>query len=146
MITEIEFKNILEINDKIKFNNNTFFGSPLKKFINNIYNKFEIPKESFIISLCYLYNFYNINKEDTILMNHFSYYINYYILSSIIITLKNLLDEPFSLKLMCEILYLDYELLIKIELTILKGIQWNTYYDNNNDTFLKFSNTTLLVF
>ena len=45
----------------------------LHKFI-QIYSKFDIPKESFIISLYYLYNFYNINKNDKLLMNNYLYY------------------------------------------------------------------------
>ena len=52
-----------ETQKKHSFNNKTFFGSPLKKFLRNFYDKFDIPKESFVISMYYLNKFYLMNKE-----------------------------------------------------------------------------------
>lgn len=130
MINEHKLSQILCTTKKINENNKTFFGSPLKKFINNFYTKFEIPKESFIISLYYIYKFYNINKHDEKLMNTFFNEINIYMCSSIIIALKQIYDEPINVKNICDILYINYEKLKSIELILLEGINWDIFYDN----------------
>ena len=138
MITENELSKLLFIdNNKLK-NNKTLFGSPLKKFINNIYSKFEIPKESFIISLYYLYNFYNINKNDKLLMNDFFDNINIHFFTCLIISLIQLHDEIFSVKYVCNLLNINHDEFIKYELIILKGINWNTSYATDN--FIIFKN------
>jgi len=138
MINENQLSKLLFIdNNKLK-NNKTLFGSPLKKFINNIYSKFEIPKESFIISLYYLYNFYNINNNDKLLMNDFFDNINIHFFTSLIISLKQLHDEIFSVKHLCNLLDINYDKFTKYELIILKGINWNTSYASNN--FITFKN------
>lgn len=138
MINENQLQRILLIkNTPFKYNNNkTFFGSPLKKFINNIYNKFEIPKESFIISLYYLYNFYNINKNDNCLMKELFDNINIHLFTCIIISLKQLYDENININNICNLLNINYKEYLKIEIIILKGINWNTSF--NNDSFEKF--------
>jgi len=112
MINEFELGKILTNNNnnfklikKIK-SYKTFFGSPLKKFIRNIYNQFEIPMESF--------------------------YISNFVFSSIIIALKLLLDDTFNIKLMCEILSLNYNNYKNIELILLKGLDWNISINNND--------------
>lgn len=139
MINENELSKLLFIdNNKLK-NNKTLFGSPLKKFINNIYHKFEIPKESFIISLYYLYNFYNINKSDKLLMKDFFENINIHFFTCLIISLKQLYDEIFSVKYACDLLNINYYEFTKYELVILKGINWNTSYASNN--FITFKNS-----
>ena len=66
MINEIQFSKIVSNETqtkKISLNNKTFFGSPLKKFLRSFYDKFDIPKESFIISMYYLNKFYLMNKD-----------------------------------------------------------------------------------
>jgi hypothetical protein len=141
MISENQLFSILYITKNKMLNNKTLFGSPLKRFINNIYNKFEIPKESFIISLYYLFKFYDINKNNNILINNLHDNINYFIISSIIITLKQLYDESFDIKQICEILQMNYNKVLDTELLILKGINWNTHYDNTE--FYKFKNRTM---
>jgi len=138
MINENELSKLLFIdNDKLK-NNKTLFGSPLKKFINNIYSKFEIPKESFIISLYYLYIFYNINKNDKLLMNNFFYNLNIYFFTCLIISLKQLYDEIFSIRYVCNQLNINYDEFTKYELIILKGINWNISYISKD--FIIFKN------
>ena len=138
MINENQLSKLLLIdNDKLK-NNKTLFGSPLKKFINNIYSKFEIPKESFIISLYYLYNFYNINNNDKLLMNDFFDNINIHFFTCLIISLKQLYDETFSVKYICDLLNINHDQFTKYELIILKGINWNTTYSSRN--FIIFKN------
>jgi len=138
MINENELSKLLFIdNDKLK-NNKTLFGSPLKKFINNIYSKFEIPKESFIISLYYLYIFYNINKNDKLLMNNFFYNLNIYFFTCLIISLKQLYDEIFSIRYVCNLLNINYDKFTKYELIILKGINWNISYISED--FIIFKN------
>ena len=143
MISENQLSTILYITKNKLLNNKTLFGSPLKKFINNIYSKFEIPKESFIISLYYLYKFYDINKNNKILINNLFDNINYFIISSIIITLKQLFDNPFDIKQICEVLQINYNKVLDTELLILKGINWDTHYDNNE--FSKFKNRTMEI-
>ena len=143
MISENQLSAILYITKNKLLNNKTLFGSPLKKFINNIYSKFEISKESFIISLYYLFKFYDINKNNNILINNLCNNINYFIISSIIITLKQLFDYPFDIKQICEVLQMNYNKVLDTELLILKGINWNTYYDNNE--FLNFKNRTMEI-
>ena len=137
MINENQLSKILFINNNKLKNNKTLFGSPLKKFINNIYNKFEIPKESFIISLYYLYNYYNINKNDKLLMNDFFDNINIHFFSSLIISLKQLYDESFSVKYICDLVDINYNEFTKYELIILKGINWNTSYVTDDFTIFK---------
>ena len=139
MINENELIKLLFIDDnKLKKNNKTLFGSPLKKFINNIYSKFEIPKESFIISLYYLYNFYNINKSDKLLMNDFFENINIHFFTCIIISLKQLYDGIFNIKHICNLLNINLDEFTKYELIILKGVNWNTSYATDN--FITFKN------
>ena len=138
MINENELSKLLFIdNDKLK-NNKTLFGSPLKKFINNIYSKFEIPKESFIISLYYLYIFYNINKNDKLLINNFFNNLNIYFFTCLIISLKQLYDEIFSIRYVCNQLNINYDEFTKYELIILKGINWNISYISKD--FIIFKN------
>jgi len=138
MINENELSKLLFIdNDKLK-NNKTLFGSPLKKFINNIYSKFEIPKESFIISLYYLYIFYNINKNDKLLINNFFNNLNIYFFTCLIISLKQLYDEIFSIRYVCNLLNINYDKFTKYELIILKGINWNISYISED--FIIFKN------
>jgi hypothetical protein len=139
MINENELSRLLFVDDnKLKKNNNTLFGSPLKKFINNIYNTFQIPKESFIISLYYLYNFYNINKDNIILINDFFDNINIFFFTCLVISLKQLHDEVFNVKLLCNLLNIKYDQFTKYEFIILKGINWNTSYATDN--FIIFKN------
>lgn len=132
MINENQLSEILLINNYKIQNNNTLFGSPLKKFINNIYNKFEIPKESFIISLFYLYQYYNINKNNFDLIEHFFNNIHTYIFTCIIISLKQLFDENINLSNICDLSNVDYNSFIETELIILKGLNWKTSFNNNN--------------
>lgn len=143
MISENQLSTILYITKNKLLNNKTLFGSPLKKFINNIYSKFEIPKESFIISLYYLFKFYDINKNNNSLINNLCDNINYFIIGSIIITLKQLFDDTFDIKQICEVLQMNYNKVLDTELLILKGINWNTYYDNNE--FYKFKYRTIRI-
>lgn len=143
MISENQLSTILYITKNKLLNNKTLFGSPLKKFINNIYSKFEIPKESFIISLYYIFKFYDINKNNNSLINNLCDNINYFIIGSIIITLKQLFDDPFDIKQICEVLQMNYNKVLDTELLILKGINWNTYYDNNE--FDKFKYKTMEI-
>ena len=137
MINENDLSRLLFIDSNKLKNNKTLFGSPLKKFINNIYSKFEIPKESFIISLYYLYNFYNINKNDKLLMNNFFENINIHFFTCLIISLKQLHDEKFSTIDVCNLLNINHDEFSKYELIILKGINWNTSYITENYTTFK---------
>lgn len=129
----------------------TLFGSPLKKFINNIYNTFEIPEESFIISMYYIYNFYENNKnnqknnEDTgnngkidNILEYFFNDINTFIFTSIVISLKNIYDESLDIRTMCYMQNIDFNSFLETERIILNGLNWNTSYQNDN--YLQFKN------
>ena len=122
-------KKIKKVN-KIK-SSKTFFGSPLKKFISNIYNQFEIPKESFYISLFYIKKFYNINYLNEKLLENFFNNINSYIFASIILSIKILLDEHINVYNMCNILHLNFDEYVQCEIDLLKGLNWELMYDTN---------------
>lgn len=124
------------------------FGSPLKKFINNIYNTFEIPQESFIISMYYIYNFYENNKNNSQrndnennekadnVLEYFFNDINTFIFTSIVISLKNIYDESLDIKTMCYMQNIDFNSFLETERIILNGLNWNTSYQNDN--YLQF--------
>lgn len=139
MINENQLSNILLIkNYRIK-NYKNFFSSPLKKFLNNIYDKIEIPPESFIISLYYIYNFYNKNKSNIILVNNLFNNLNTYLLTVILISLKQIYDEPINTYYICDLMNINHINYIKTELIILDGLDWDTSYNNiKYDKFKKF--------
>jgi hypothetical protein len=128
----------------------TLFGSPLKKFINNVYNTFEIPQESFIISMYYIYNFYENNKNNSQknengnnknndnVLKYFFNDINTFIFTSIVISLKNIYDESLDIRTMCYMQNIDFNSFLETERIILNGLNWNTSYQN--DDYLQFKN------
>lgn len=140
MINEQIFTKILSI-DQIKINK-PFFGSPMKNFINNIYSTYDIPKESFYISLYYLYKFYLNNKNNVQLMNIFfenTKSINLFIFSSIIISLKNMYDDKINIRNMTNTLNINFNHYIRTELIILKGLNWNSSFETTDYyTFKKY--------
>lgn len=127
--------NIKKVNKVNKVNKikslKTFFGSPLKKFISNIYNQFEIPKESFYISLFYIKKFYNKNSLNEKILENFFNNINYFIFSSIVLSIKILLDDHINIHDMCNILDLNFDKCIECEIELLKGLNWEVMYDTN---------------
>ena len=133
MINESQFEKILSINNnKLKRNSKTFFGSPLKKFIDSLYHTFNIPKESFSISLFYIHNFYIKNMYNLHLMDKLFNNINIFVFTSIIISLKNLFDEYFDIKYMCNMTGIDYNKFLDTEIIILQGLEWNTFFENSD--------------
>lgn len=138
MINENELSKILLINNNYFKNNKTFFGSSLKKFINKIYYTFEIPKESFIISLYYIYKFYNDIKNNKLLISNFFDNINIYIFTCIIISLKLIYDENLNIKYICNLLNINFNNFINHEINILQTLNWNVSY--LNDDFFLFKN------
>ena len=131
MINEQIFTKILSIKEeKI---NKSFFRSPMKKFINNIYTTYDLPIESFYISLFYIYKFYINNKENDKLMNIFfenTKSINLFIFTSIMLSMKNIMDETINIKDITDTLNINFNDYIRTELIILKGIDWNSSYEN----------------
>ena len=142
MINEIQFNNIVsykiqESNTLKKFKNNkTLFGSPLKKFLNNIYNKLDIPEESFIISLYYLNKFYFLNKNNLTVIDNLFRDIKMYVFTSIIISLKFILDFKINIQQLCTTFDINYDTFIKTELIILTGLNWEVFL--NNKDFIEF--------
>ena len=141
MINEIQFNNIISYSSnngikKLK-NNNTFFGSPLKRFLCSIYNKLDIPKESFIISLYYLNKFYFLNRNDYNIINNLFKHTKLYIFTSIIISLKFILDNRINVSELCAILNIDYNNYITTELIVLNGLNWNVFLDNEDFVLFK---------
>ena len=138
MINETQFNEIIFDNNNLVKNNKTFFGSPLKKFITNIYKTIEIPKESFIISIYYLFKYYKNNKLNKSKIEQFIDNIEIYVFSSIIIAVKQLFDQSFNVNDICIILNIPYMKYKRIELEILKGLDWNVLYETNE--YYKFKN------
>lgn len=145
MINEIQFNNIVsykiqESNTLKNFkkfkNNKTLFGSPLKKFLNNIYNKLDIPEESFIISLYYLNKFYFINKNNLTVIDNLFRDIKMYVFTSIIISLKFILDFKINIHQLCTTFDINYDTFIKTELIILTGLNWEVFL--NEKDFIEF--------
>ncbi len=118
----------------IKRSNKTFFKNNLKKFIKNIYSILDIPNDCFIVSLFYLNKFYNLNKNNDLSIKYLFSNIKIFVFTGIIIALKQLLDQNFSIKSITNLLNLDYDEYIKTELIILKGIDWDASF-NTNDFF-----------
>lgn len=138
MINETQFSEIVLSNKtKIKYNKG-FFGSPMKKFINNIYNTLDIPKETLTISMFYLYKFYKLNKQNFKIMDNFFSKINLFIFSSIIIAIKQLYDENINVKDVSSLFNLNYKDVLTIELIILEGLNWKTHVDCQE--YLEFKN------
>ena len=137
MVNENQFNEILLI--KNNKNNKMFFGSPLKKLINNMYLKLDIPKESFIISLFYLNNYYIKNKLNKIILDNLFDNINYFFFTAMILSLKQLYDQKINVKDICLIFNIKYTTYIKIEIDLLKSLNWNTSFNNlEYDNFKKF--------
>lgn len=131
MINENQLNNILLLKNSTKIKNfNILFGSPLKKFINNMYNKLEIPKESFTISLYYLYYFYDKNKYNKKMMEQFFNNINIYLFTCIIISLKHLFDYKINTNNICYLMNINYDIFLKTEIIILNGLNWDTSFNN----------------
>lgn len=139
MINEIQFNKIVsnQTQKKTSFNNKTFFGSPLKKFLQSFYNKFDIPKESFVISMYYLNKFYFMNKEKKELTDNLFKNIKLYVFTSIIISLKFILDFRININDLCQIVDINNEEYIKTEVVILKGLNWEIFLDNEDFVLFK---------
>lgn len=144
MINEIQFNNIISNNiqksntlKKIK-NNKSLFGSPLKKFLNNMYNKLDIPEESFLMSLYYLNKFYFLNKKNLPILNNLFKNIKMFVFTSIIISLKFILDFKLNIQQLCSEFDIDYNTYIKTELVILNGLNWEIFI--NEKDFIIFKN------
>lgn len=111
--------------------------SKLKSKLNSIYNNTNIPIDSFYIGIYYL-NKYFQNISNYSYSNYSSYSteeINNYVIASIILANKQLLDY-FVVKLFCKLINFNFDLFCTLELDILNTINWNTYYDNLD--YLKF--------
>jgi len=136
MINENQFNEIVFNKYSLKKNNVTFWGSPLKKFIKKIYSKLDIPEESLCISLFYLNKFYYLNKKNLKLIDDFFNNIKVYIFSSIVISLKQLLDFKFNINDMTNLLDINYNHYIITELKILTFLNWDTFL--NNEEYFEF--------
>ena len=108
--------------------------SKLKSKLNNIYNNTNIPIDSFYIGIYYL-NKYFYSKYFQDISNYSTEEINNYVIASIILANKQLLD-CFDVKLFCKLINFNFDLFCTLELDILNTINWNTYYDNQE--YLKF--------
>ena len=151
MINEIQFSKIVSNETqtkKISLNNKTFFGSPLKKFLRSFYDKFDIPKESFIISMYYLNKFYLMNKDKNYNNNNNEIEsiesienlfkeTKLYVFTSIIIALKFILDFRINVSELCKLIDINYDNYITTELIILRGLNWNVFLDNEDFVLFK---------
>lgn len=150
MINETQLNNLLGTNiNNIK--SNSFYNSlinisnkfktssKLKSSISYIYKNCNIPNESFILSLFYLskyvINCKKLNANFSISDN--DYNINNYLLTSIIIANKQLLDN-FPVRKFCNFINFDFYIFKNIEIDILNKLNWDTFISNNE--FEKFKN------
>jgi hypothetical protein len=131
MINEIDLKKILLIENKSKLLFFKTFNSPLKKMINNIFNKYDFPNESLHISLFYLNNYYKCIKHDNIKINFLLNNINIFLFTSIILSIKHIYDESFNIRHMCNTLNIDYNKYLLFEIILLHGLNWETNFENN---------------
>ena len=154
MICENQVFNLLTISDN-RLIKKTFFKKPLKKLINEIYTKLDIPEESFTISLFYLHKLHkciklnnklnNCTKLDNSSYNESIYYfknnINIFIFTSIVLSLKLIYDENLNIKYLCNLFNINYKDFLETEIYILKNIDWKVNIDtieyNNFKTYLE---------
>lgn len=123
-------------NSLVNISNKFTNSSKLKTVINYIYNNYDIPKESFVLSLCYLSKYVlNCKKSNINIFDHNQ--INNYLLTSIIIANKQLCDN-FNDKIFCSYINFDFDTFKKIQLDILIKLDWNTFISDNN--YNKFKN------
>jgi len=128
MINEYQFNSIVKnkLIKKIKYNFLNY--SYLKNYINKIYNNFDLPRESFIIALYYLKK---CTQRDVKL--------KLYVLSSIIIANKQLLDDRLNLVKIYNFLNVNIKEEKKKEIEFLKLLNWNTYYNTEEyENFKKY--------
>jgi len=109
-------KNVKNFGNIFKF----LISSPLKTYINKIYNNFKIPKESLIISMYYLFQ---CKKKNNIIN------LKDYILTAIIIANKQLIDYNIDTAKIYNILNIDKKIENYKEITLLKILDWDTFYD-----------------
>lgn len=156
MICENQVFNLLTISDN-RLIKKTFFKKPLKKLINEIYTKLDIPEESFAISLFYLHKLHkciklnnctklnnciklnnctkldDYSKLDNSSYNESIYYfknnINIFIFTSIVLSLKLIYDENLNVKYLCNLFNINYKDFLETEIYILKNIDWKVNID-----------------
>jgi len=129
MINEYQFNSIVKnkLIKKIKYNYLNY--SYLKNYINKIYNNFDLPRESFIIALYYLKKCTQCTKCN----------VKLYLLSSIIIANKQLLDDRLNLVKIYTFLNVNIKDEQNKEIEFLKLLNWNTYYNTEEyDQFKKY--------
>ena len=131
MINTETFESILSNSPRRK---KTFFSKlsnydTLKNFINNLYIKLDIPKESFIYSIYYLYNMVKKDKNDlNVILND----TKHFIFTGIILYIKFSNDEKFDIKYICNCCNINYNKFIELEKYILHKLDWNIYYKLND--------------
>ena len=130
MINTQTFESIISNSPKKK----TIFGKlsnydPLKNFINNLYVKLNIPKESFIYSIYYLYNIVKKNNNDLkVILSD----TKNFIFTGIILYIKFSFDEKFDIKYICNCCNINYNKYIELEIYILQKLDWKIYYELND--------------
>lgn len=98
----------------------------LKCFINNLYIKLDIPKESLIYSLYYLYNIVKQNNEDLkVILND----TKCFIFTGIILYLKFINDVKIDIRTICSYCNINYNKFLELESYILKKLQWKIYFN-----------------
>lgn len=148
MISEYQFNDILLNNSIINIKKPYFIhfkSSLLKSLINNIYENYNLPLESFTIALYYIFKCINTRSNFIELFLNNNYQnsvhkenINNYIFVSIILANKQLLDFELPITDMCNMCNINYNTYCEIELNILKTLNWNTFYISSD--FDEFKN------
>lgn len=141
-VNEIKVKNVKVLNGVLnevlnrvpKILNRVFNKVPkskLKHKIKNIYNKFDIPLESFYISLYSMFKYIKLSNVN-IPQNK----IYDYLICNIIIANKQLLDD-FNPKNFCKMINYDFDTFLKFEIDILNTLNWNIEFNSNEYNLFK---------
>ena len=78
-----------------------------------------------------------MNKEKKELTDNLFKNIKLYVFTSIIISLKFILDFRINVSELCQIVDINYEEYIKTEVIILEGLNWKIFLDNQDFILFK---------
>ena len=144
MINEETLKTILTNNNKNslikKKSFNYSFDISLNKYILDIFNKFDIPKIRFINCLYYLFKIFNSKKNNNhSLISNILNNKKLYIFCIILLSMKYEEDINIDVEYMCLNSNISYSEYVKLEIILLKSLNWNLYIDLNDfDSFKKY--------
>ena len=78
-----------------------------------------------------------MNKEKKELTDNLFKNIKLYVFTSIITSLKFILDFRINISDLCQVVDINYEEYIKTEVILLQGLNWEIFLDNNDFILFK---------